>query len=163
MKLLAPIVLSLALMTCVSCGGGGGSGSSKPADFVVSVGQYDELTENFHLKYATKVRPADPIGHIIEGQWLDVQECAGIAAPNTLYRVVITYKASINMELPTALYRPDEHEIDIDDQYIKLPHVLRHEMIHHLLHVTGYPYELNRLHLPEWMFNTCIYTNWRTL
>lgn len=114
-----------------------------------------ETSTNFELWYDESL--SDPFVKRLEENWLDVQTCVGIAAPKQSYKLTIRYIPRENMPVDIGVYYYREHKILVDEFFItpEWDFVVRHEMIHHLLHITGHDLEDNENHEPEWMFNTC--------
>lgn len=146
-------IIVLALVGC-------GSSTGHNPDYVRPLPQ--ETSANFELWYNTAL--SDPFIDRLEAQWLDVQTCAGIAAPDTSYKVTIRYIPRVDMPVDTGVYNYKNKTILIDEFYFapEWDYIVRHELIHHLLHITGHPVDQNADHAPSWVFNTCIYSDWAT-
>lgn len=119
-----------------------------------------ETSTNFELWYDESL--SEPFIDRLEENWLDVQACVGIAAPAQSYKVTVKYIARENMPYPIGVYFYNQKKILVDEFYItpEWDFVVRHEMIHHLLHITGHSHDDNDNHQPSWMFNNCIYSDW---
>jgi len=152
MKTLYTVALLASLAGCTGCGSGSGGGSSDSSPVV----DWSETSENFNISYDVAVDHL--IAADLERYWVEVQTCAGISAPVTPYKVPVLYVPADQMPLPTGSYTTDTHTIHIDERYVTISIVVKHEMIHHLLEIIGTPIEQNEAHEPEWLFNTCIYS-----
>lgn len=143
--------LAMTMLNCTGCGGSSGGGSYSPTSPIPPT----ESTDNFDIWYDVSL--SGPLHTNVEDNWLEVQTCAGIPAPSVNYQVKLLYVPASEMPKETGAYTPYTRTIHIDERYIGLDLVLRHEMIHHLLDITGFPIEQNEIHEPEWLWSTCIY------
>ena len=122
-----------------------------------------EESKHFELWYNPEL--SGPFVDRIEGHWVDIQTCVGIAAPEVFDKVEIRYLPREQMPdgYTIGIYYFHSMKALINQVYIEpqWDHVVRHELIHHLLHIAGHPVEDNRNHEPAWIFNTCIYDDWQ--
>jgi len=148
------ILITLLAVFLIGCGSSSGHNSDYEPPKETPP---NEVSKNFKIWY----NQADvPIADRLESYWEDVQACIGIAAPITDYKVPVKYVPEEEMPLPIGSYTYASHTIHVDESLINFENVVRHEMIHHLLHIIGHNHNDNHAHEPAWMFNHCIYSDW---